>query len=64
MFLMSEVPLYPHCGTPGRSFAAITTLKPFLTGLPRSQENALPLDPTVGRWLKTYGGLRGGCIFL
>ena len=33
------------------------------TGVPRSQENASPQDPTVGLCLGPYGGPRGGGVF-
>ena len=35
----------------------------FGTGIPRSQEDALPEDPTAGLCLGTYGGPEGrGCF--
>ena len=59
---MSEVPpaaqgYLVHKKTPN-------PLGPPFTGVPRSEENASPYDPTVGPCLRLYGGPKGEGRFL
>ena len=60
---------FVHCGGCGFGFGVLelkcgvpSTRESGFTGVPRSQENALPQDPAVGSSLGPYDGPRGGTV--